>query len=67
MNDTEMLDFLMEHDVAILCESTRRTMTADEMYVLGGEFTVYQGGSMYELYRGDSFDNAVEVLEGKDE
>lgn len=56
------MEFLLESDVIITnTNGNGRVMTADEMFVLGGEFVVYDG-SMNQLYRGDSLDNAMKVL-----
>lgn len=68
MNNQDMLDFLMEHDVILvsLDWSNNNAMTADEAFKLGGEFVVYEQKEQVDLYRGTDFDKALEVLEGKD-
>lgn len=68
MNNQQMLDFLMENDVILKSLSTKRMMTADEAFVLGGEFIVYLDASLEnpDLYRGRDFDKAMKVLEGEE-
>ena len=67
MNNQEMLDFLMEHDVVLVCWETNNAMTADEAFELGGEFVVYERHEQKDLYRGTDFDEALKYLEGKNE
>jgi hypothetical protein len=63
-----MLNFLMEHDIILHAHSTGYCMTADEAYELGGEFVVYDNSkAQNDLYRGQDFEEAVKVLEGKSE
>ena len=63
-----MLDFLMENDVVILCQETGNKMTADETYTLLGEFVIYKntGRGDVDLYRGSDFETAMKVLTGKE-
>jgi hypothetical protein len=68
MNNQEMLDFLMEHDVDMVNWDTNRVMTADEAFVLGGEFVVYERRTLEpSLYRGTDFEEALKYLEGNNE
>jgi hypothetical protein len=68
VNNQRMLDFLMEHDIILLHEDTGNRMIADQAEVFGGEFVVYDDSPMSkDLYRGLDFDNAVYVMEGKNE
>lgn len=60
-----MLDFLMEHDIDLVCNDTNRTMAADCLHELNGEFTVYEANKMPEIYRGTDFGEAIKVLEGR--
>lgn len=62
---SEMLEFLMSHDIILSCSDTGRSMTADEAFVLGGEFVVYESHNAEDLYRGTDLDEAIKVLEGK--
>lgn len=62
----DILDFLMSNDVTIHCADTNRHLQADALYELGGEFTVYEGNSLPELYRGGEFIEAMKVLYGKE-
>ena len=63
MNGGMMLEFLMENDVILKSPDTKRMMTADEMYVLGGEFIVYLDGNIpNDLYRGVNFEVALGML-----
>ena len=59
-----MLDFLMEHDIDLVCNETKRIMAADCLYELEGEFTVYAPNNPHEIYRGDDFEDALKFLEG---
>jgi len=59
-----ILDFLLEHDIDLV--SSDRIMTADCMYKLSGEFTVYEHGGSIELIRTDDFDEALKWLEGNE-
>jgi hypothetical protein len=63
MNNQEMLDFLMEHDVTLTAMSTKKTMTADESESATGEFIVLNALGTKELYRGSDFNVALKVLE----
>lgn len=59
-----MLELLMTRDIEIVCHDTGRSMVADCLYVLNGEFTVYESGESTPIYRGSDFEDALEVLEG---
>jgi hypothetical protein len=64
MANQSMLDFLMEHDIDLVCLITKKVMSADCLFELGGEFVVYKNhDSQTELYRGDDFDKAVAIME----
>jgi hypothetical protein len=59
---TELLQFLLENnDIRIHNNKTLRDLEADEAYKIGGEFVVYSVNGK-ELYRGDDFEKALEVL-----
>jgi len=62
----DMLNFLLENDVVIKSMNNQRCLSADEAFELGGEYIVYIPGNRYDLYRGDSFENALKVLNGED-
>jgi hypothetical protein len=44
-------------------------MVADEAFVLGGEFVVYEPSSSHDVdvYRGTDFETAMMYLDGKEE
>jgi hypothetical protein len=69
MNSDMMLDFLMENSVHLTSELTSRMMVADEAFVLGGEFVVYEPSSSHDVdvYRGTDFETAMVYLDGKEE
>lgn len=62
----DMLEFLMTHDIDLVCHDTNRVMAADCLYELEGEFTVYEKGAKVEMWRGSDFEEAVSVLEGNE-
>ena len=64
MDNIMMLNFLMENDVIIKHPQTGNCMTADEAFLLGGEFVVYDYREK-DLYRGTNFSDAMLALEGK--
>lgn len=64
MNNHNMLQFLMSHGIDLVCNDTKRTMSADCLYELEGEFTVYRQGEGEEIYRGVDFEEALKILEG---
>lgn len=66
MNSIDMLEFLMSHDIDLVCNDTNRTMAADCLYELDGEFTVYERGAPTEMWRGTDFDVALSYLEGRE-
>lgn len=64
----DMLSFLMENDVVIKSSDTNNCMTADEAFVMGGEFVVYDGSKWQrDLYRGLDFEDALKALLNKEE
>ena len=62
-----MLTLLMEHDIDLVNNDTKRIMSADCLYVLNGEFTVYERKATTEMWRGTDFDIALAYLEGREE
>lgn len=64
---SEMLEFLMSHEIVLTSTDTGRAMTADEVFVLGGEFVVYEAHNPDDLYRGTDLNEAMKVLEGKND
>lgn len=59
----DILDFLLRSDIVMNNYETGKYMTADEVYVLGGEFVVYSIPSSPENdYRTSSFEDAVKAL-----
>jgi hypothetical protein len=63
VNNSVMLEFLMEHDVTLVSMTTKKSISADEAFLLGGEFIVLNEYSTSELYRGTDFDEALKELE----
>ena len=61
----DIFELLMEHDVSLVSDT--RVMTADSLYVLNGELTVYNIGETAPIYRGLDFEDALEWLEGREE
>jgi len=66
MNNSTMLEFLMTHDIDLVSNDTNRIMSADCLYELAGEFTVYERGATEEMWRGDDFETALSILEGNE-
>jgi hypothetical protein len=53
----------MEHVVTLVSMTTKKSISADEAFLLGGEFIVLNEYSTSELYRGTDFDEALKELE----
>lgn len=60
MNNIDMLEFLMSHDIDLVCNETKRTMAADCLYEPNGEFTVYEKGARTEMWQGYIYGNLKE-------
>ncbi len=58
--DSIFLEYLMSNDVNLVCNETKRVMSADSLYEIQGEFVVYEG--RYEVYRGSDFEEANNKL-----
>lgn len=62
--ENELLTFLLENSVRLVSEISGRKMIADEAYVLGGEFVVYEGGDEPDIYRGTDLELAMIYMNG---
>lgn len=57
-----MLEFLLGNDILLKSNVNNRWMTADTTENLDGEFVVYERGNDEDIYRGRSFEKAMELM-----